>query len=370
MTGATQRVGNLGGVTDAESFLLSRPAGAVRGTGVRARYDSVDAARAALRDGAPVVAGLLAFDTAGPAALLTPDRWTTDAGPITARTPAAIRPSHVWITPPAEHRDRVAAALAAIEAGRAAKVVLARTMEVGFDAPLDPLSIAGGFAAGARDAAVFAAQGPDDRWLIGASPELLVRKQGRVVTCHPYAGSAARSADPELDAAAAASLSTSDKDLREHAFVVDDLRERLAPLCAELSAPTAPSLMSTGEMWHLATPIRGVLHDDSVTALDLAARLSPTPAVGGTPRAAATALIAELEGTREFYGGTVGWCDDRGDGEWLVSIRCLELAADRRGIRTWAGGGIVTGSDPEAEVAETTAKFRTVRRALGLDAAG
>ncbi|GAC59008.1 putative isochorismate synthase, partial [Gordonia hirsuta DSM 44140 = NBRC 16056] len=222
---------------------------------------------------------------------------------------------------------------------------------------------------GAGDAAVFAARGPAGRWLIGASPELLVRRRGDIVTCHPYAGSAARHSDPAADRAAADSLAASDKDLREHAFVVDDLRDRLAPLCTELSAPARPSLMATGEMWHLATPIRGVLRDRDVTALDLAALLSPTPAVCGTPRAAAARLIEELEGPREFYAGTVGWCDAAGDGEWLVSIRCLELATDHRHIRTWAGGGIVTGSDPDAEVAETDAKFRTVRRALGVDSA-
>ncbi|MFZ2510737.1 MAG: isochorismate synthase [Gordonia sp. (in: high G+C Gram-positive bacteria)] len=354
-------------MTESTSFLLSAPSGTVRGTGVAARYDSVGVARAALADGAPAVVGLLAFDTGGPSALLTPRALTVKGVPLTGRAIAPSTSSEKGrTTPPEVHRARVVAALNAIAAGRVEKVVLARSMELTYDDPLDPESLAASFAAGAGAATVFAARGPGERWLIGASPELLVRKQGSIVTCHPYAGSAARSADPARDAAAAAALQSSDKDLREHAFVVNDLRERLAPLCRELSAPAAPILRSTGEMWHLATPIRGTLHDNSVTALDLAARLSPTPAVCGTPRAAAAELIAELEGPREFYGGAVGWCDARGDGQWLVSIRCLELGEDHRSMTTWAGGGIVAGSDPDAEVDETDAKFRTVRRALGL----
>lgn len=353
-------------MTASTSFLLSRPGDQVRGTGVAARYDSVDAARAALRDGAPVVAGLLAFDTAAPAALLTPRHWTTGERPLAALSPAPTVPVRVVVTPPEQHRERVEAALRAIAGGQAAKIVLARTMESTFAEPLDPEVLAARFAFGAGGASVFASSRPDGRWLIGASPELLVRKTGRVVTCHPYAGSAARHADRELDTRAAAALAASDKDLREHAFVVDDLRERLAPLCRELSAPGTPALSSTGEMWHLATQIRGVLDDESVTALDLAAALSPTPAVCGTPRAAAAAAIAGIEGPREYYGGAVGWCDARGDGEWLVSIRCLELDPGGTTVRTWAGGGIVAGSDPDAEVAETDAKFRTVLRALGV----
>ena len=354
-------------MTVATSFLLSRPSGTVRGTGLAARHHSVAEARAALANGAPAVTGLLGFDTAGPAALLTPRDLSFTPEPISAAAPIAPRrPASESVTSTVEHRERVIRALEAIDAGIVDKVVLARTLALTFDDPLDPELLVGGFAAGAGRATVFAALGRDDTQLIGASPELLVRKRGRVVTCHPYAGSAARSADPAADAAAAASLEASDKDLREHAFVVDDLRARLAPLCGELSAPGRPSLMSTGELWHLATPIQGILNDDALTALDLAALLSPTPAVCGTPRSAAAQLIAELEGPREFYGGAVGWCDARGDGEWIVSIRCLELASDRRSVRTWAGGGIVAGSDPDAEVAETDAKFRTVRRALGL----
>lgn len=356
-------------MTGEPGFLLSRDGTAVRGIGTAAQYASVDGARDALADGAPAVTGALGF-SAGLAALTVPQTWRR-TGPPAARPAPARRAATQDVTPAAAHADRVRAALAAIDSGAVAKVVLARRADWTLPAAVDPADLIGAFAHVGTGAAVFAcsldpAPGYAGRRLIGASPELLVRRTGRVVTCHPYAGSVARQADPAADAAAAEGLLASAKDLAEHAFVVNDLRAKLAPLCTELSAPTQPQLTATGELWHLATPIRGVLADPSVTALDLAVLLGPTPAVCGTPTAAAAALIDRLEGPRGFYGGAVGWCDAAGDGEWLVAIRCLELSADRRHVRAWAGGGIVAGSDPDAEVAETEAKFGTVRRALGL----
>jgi isochorismate synthase len=119
-------------------------------------------------------------------------------------------------------------------------------------------------------------------------------------------------------------------------------------------------------VWHLNTPISGRVRQSSTTALDLAIALHPTPAVGGVPAAAATDLINELEGDRGFYAGAVGWCDDFGDGTWVVSIRCAELSADRRTADARAGGGIVAESDPDEEVAETSTKFKTITTALGV----
>ncbi|MBU3752101.1 MAG: isochorismate synthase, partial [Mycobacterium sp.] len=119
-------------------------------------------------------------------------------------------------------------------------------------------------------------------------------------------------------------------------------------------------------LWHLSTPISGTLRGRSTTALDLALALHPTPAVGGVPTAAAVDLIEELEGDRGFYAGAVGWCDAGGDGRWVVAIRGAQLSADRRTALAQAGGGIVAESDPDEEVAETTAKFRTVLAALGV----
>ncbi|MCF8571103.1 isochorismate synthase [Gordonia sp. HY002] len=346
-----------------------------RGTGRISEFSTVDAARDALASGSiSTVTGAFGFDPSGDAALIAPESFTVVPRTVPADAPLPLpRVASSTTTPAAHHADRVRSALTAIGDGRVAKVVLARAAEFAFDDRIDPVDLFDRFASGAgTSTTAFAvpldpAPGRHGHWLIGASPELLVRRSGRVVTCHPFAGTAPRSADPEADRAAVDRLRSSDKDLREHAFVVDSIVAALAPLCRELTVPDEPQIESTPAVWHLATPIRGVLADESVTALDLAALMSPTPAVCGTPRDEASALITELEGSRDFYAGAVGWCDAAGDGQWTVSIRCLELDADGIGVTTWAGGGIVAGSDPDAEVAETDAKFRTVLGTLGLD---
>jgi isochorismate synthase len=186
------------------------------------------------------------------------------------------------------------------------------------------------------------------------------------VTCQPFAGSAPRAADPEVDAAAGAALADSAKDRHEHQLVIDTMAEALRPLCSELTFPPAPTLSRTTALWHLSTPITGRLRDTSTTAIDLTLALHPTPAVGGVPADAAAQLISTLEGDRGFYAGAVGWCDAAGDGRWVVTIRGAQLAADRRTALAHAGGGIVAESDPDGEVAETTTKFITILTALGV----
>lgn len=146
--------------------------------------------------------------------------------------------------------------------------------------------------------------------------------------------------------------------------MIETIRAALEPLCDDLSIAAEPQLSRTATVWHLCTPISGRLHDRSTTAIDLALALHPTPAVGGVPTDAAVELIADLEGDRGFYAGAVGWCDARGDGRWVVSIRCAQLSADRRSALARAGGGIVAESDPDDEVAETTTKFATILNAL------
>jgi isochorismate synthase len=202
--------------------------------------------------------------------------------------------------------------------------------------------------------------------LVGASPELLVSRDGATVRCLPFAGSAPRSADPAEDAELGAELAGSAKNRHEHQLVVDTMRAILEPMCSRLEVAGRPQLSRTAAVWHLSTPITGTLREASTTAMDLAVALQPTPAVGGVPTAAAVDLIAELEGDRGFYAGAVGWCDGAGDGRWVVAIRGAVLSADRRTAVATAGGGIVAESDPDDELQETTAKFATVLRALGL----
>lgn len=355
------------------SFVLSNTECNARGFGVRAAYRSVDDAECALRSGTvEFVGGAIGFDSAQTASLIVPevvDFSPVPSAPVSGGVDSVIE--SLSVTPDAVHRARVEAAIDAVTAGRVEKVVVARSLEARLSQPVTPAAMVQRFAATAGESTVFAADlraapGHHGRWLIGASPELLLRKRGALVHCVPYAGSAPKfGADGTPVPDAADGLARSDKDLREHAYVVDYLRELLSPLCVEIDVPARPNTIATEHVWHLATPIVGRLADPTITALHLAALLSPTPAVCGTPTAAAAAVIDEIEGPRDFYAGAVGWCDGAGDGEWVVSIRCLELDTASPVVTAWAGGGIVAGSDPDAEVAETTAKFQTVLSALG-----
>lgn len=354
-------------------FVLSRPHGTVRATGTAATFTDATAAAAAVRSGSvTAITGAIAFDSSARSALVAPVALTHSPAPVTGARGRPHTVTAMSFSPErTEHRDRVAHAVKAIADGDLEKVVLARAVDLVVEPEIDVAAVIGALAHGNTEHNAFAvdvgAAWGDASWLLGSSPEVLLRKHGREVTCRPYAGSRPRSDDPAADRAAAETLRTSSKDLAEHAFVVDYLRERLAPLCRELDAPATPDVRATGEIWHLATPIHGVLRDDSVTALDLALLLSPTPAVCGTPSDPAAQFIRETEGDRGLYAGTVGWCDDAGDGEWMVTIRCLHLSADHRSLRTWAGGGIVAQSDPQTELDETTAKLRTVLNALCID---
>lgn len=260
----------------------------------------------------------------------------------------------------------VESALRAIALGSVDKVVLARAVEVLSEVPLDVGAVVRRLFAANRAAYVFGTPLPAGRTLVGASPELLVSLIGGRVCAHPLAGSVPRSADPAQDAARRADLLGSEKDLREHAYVADAVAGALAPLCTDLVVPAGPSTVATPTVWHLSSRIEGIPRP-GIGVLDLVAALHPTPAICGTPTVAAADLISELEDApRGFYAGAVGWADSRGQGEWAVTIRSAEIA----GRRAWvhAGAGVVAGSDPWTEHAETTAKLRTMVRGLGLGA--
>lgn len=322
-----------------------------------------------------LLVGALPFDRAANDILFAP-REISDRG----WAPAAARAPRLHIRPGpsrADYAQAVRAALAVIAAPQDApgleKVVLARALELEADEPVDPHALWSRLPAdphAARFLTPVAGPGTAPRWLVGATPELLVAKTGAGVASHPLAGSARRRADAAEDRAAAEALLASEKDRREHALVVEAILDILSPLCSELDAPSAPALMSAGAVWHLGTRIAGRLRDPSgISAAGLAALLHPTPAVAGTPRDAATALIARLEASpRGFYAGAVGWTDAAGDGAWHVSLRCAEVSG--RIARLHAGAGVVAGSDPEAEAQETSAKLRTMLRALGVDEQG
>lgn len=360
----------------APDFLLSRPTGSLRTQGAVASFTDPADAALALRSGASgLVVGAIGFEPDARAALVEPDVVVRVDGPL--EPPAYFRGMRTRarvveeIPPASEHRGRVSTAIAGVRAGEIDKVVLARAVRLASDEPIDPHAVCAALidSSPAADGYLVdlspAGGSHTGRVLVGSSPELLVRRRGDLVECHPLAGSAPRSADPATDQAAARALRASGKDASEHAFVVESLARSLAPLCTDLEIPDHPTLTSTREMWHLGTRLRGRIADPRTTSLDLALAVHPTPAVCGTPTDEARRLIAAIEGERGFYAGAVGWSDAGGDGDWMVTIRCAEIDADRAGAIAWAGGGLVEGSLPDDEVAETGAKLRTILRAFG-----
>jgi isochorismate synthase len=362
-------------VTREPTFLLAGRGSAVVAEGVHTAFPRLADARAALAShSAPIVVGALPFDMTKPAALIRPQSVQfSEALPNWPLRPLPTVRIAQTIPEPEEHRARIAAALRRLHHPGSSlhKVVLARALRLVADGPLDARTIVHQLVANDPGANAYLADltaaggGYSGAVLVGASPELLVARRGDVVTCRPFAGSAPRLPDTDADEASGAALAESAKNRHEHQLVVDAMRDALGPLCVDLQIAPEPQLSKTAAVWHLYTPITGRLREKSTTALDFAVALHPTPAVGGVPAAAAAELINELEGDRGFYAGAVGWCDQRGDGRWVVSIRCAQLSADRRTADAHSGGGIVAESDPDDEVAETTTKFNTILSALG-----
>ena len=194
---------------------------------------------------------------------------------------------------------------------------------------------------------------------IGASPELLVGRDGRTVRAHPLAGTAARKPDAVDDAAQIAGLLSSAKDRIEHQITIDWLLAELLPFCSYVDAEPEPSIVSLANVHHLGTLVEGLLSEPASSILDLVAAVHPTPAVGGNPQADALALIGELEGfDRQRYAGPAGWVDASGNGEFAVSVRTAQI--DGRTATIAAGVGVVAQSDPNDELIETQAKFRAM----------
>jgi menaquinone-specific isochorismate synthase len=254
----------------------------------------------------------------------------------------------------------VAAAIARIGRGEVEKVVLARDLEALAERPVDPRRLLERLAGRYPGCWTFSVDG-----LVGATPEMLVRREKGLVTSRVLAGTIRRTGDDARDLALAARLARSSKDLEEHEYAVRSVAQALAPHCATTNVPEAPFVLHLANVMHLATDVTGVLADSS-SSLELAAALHPSAAVCGTPTASAAALIEELEGMdRDRYAGPVGWMDAQGDGEWGIALRCARLdPVDRRRARLFAGCGIVAGSDPEAELGESDAKLVPMRDAL------
>ena len=261
-----------------------------------------------------------------------------------------------------DYRATVARALTRIAAGEFEKIVLARAIDLTLKQPLHPLRVLNGLRQLFPDCYAFSLANGRGQSFIGASPEQLVRVSKGTLETAALAGTTARGMGASEDATLGAALLQSEKDLREHRHVVEAIANRLTQHGLKLECAAQPGLRRLANVQHLHTPIHAVL-PENVRLLDAVAWLHPTPAVGGTPVAAAVARIRELEGfSRGLYGGAIGWVNARGGGEFFVGIR--SALVDGATARVYAGAGIVAGSTPEKEFAETQLKFKAMLGAL------
>jgi menaquinone-specific isochorismate synthase len=259
-------------------------------------------------------------------------------------------------------QDRVARSVAKIKTGGLEKVVLARFTTATSDSKIEVRNLLKHLQSEYPSTWVFANTG-----LVGATPELLVRLSKSLVTSRILAGTIRKTGDDERDLALAGSLARSSKDLEEHEYAVRSVADALAPLCTSMNVPESPFVLHLSNVMHLATDVTGVLSDNASPSdiFDLVSRLHPSAAVCGTPTELAKRTIDEIEGiSRGRYAGPIGWIDALGDGELGIALRCGQIARDEKSIRIYAGCGIVAGSDPEREYAESQAKLLPMRGAL------
>jgi menaquinone-specific isochorismate synthase len=258
-----------------------------------------------------------------------------------------------------EWQSAVSEAVRRIDDGELDKVVLARDVVVTADVAIDTRYLLTRLAATYPSCWTFSVDG-----LLGATPEMLVRRIGDEVTSRVLAGTMRRSSNADNDASLASALLDSAKDHAEHEYAVQSVALALAAHCTDLDVPATPRLLRLANVQHLATDVSGVLADGS-SVLALAASLHPTAAVCGTPTERAFAVIRELEGLdRGRYAGPVGWVDARGDGEIGIALRCAAVESPGDRLRLYAGCGLVAGSDADAELAESQAKLVAMRDAL------
>lgn len=376
---------DLNDVARGDGHLFVRDGVGIAGRGVAARVPLADvpAVLAAIHHDdevggvQPVALGVVPFEPGTPCELLIPAvtvgkdaegrRWVTTIDGAEADLSVPPRPTpraQEFTVRPLSPVDRylaaVVAARDAVRDGSLTKAVIAREVEVSSPEPIDVHAVLLRLKAMFGRSYRYSVEG-----FIGASPELLVAVRGNQVRSHPLAGTTPRTGDPDTDRRAADELLASEKNQIEHRVVIDMIHDTLLPWCSYLDWEPEPSIVTVANVQHLGTAMEGHLSDPRPNVLELVTALSPTPALGGFPRAEALELIARTEGfVRGRYGGAVGWVDAAGDGTWAVAIRCAELSPDRRTARLVAGGGIVADSEPDAELAETQAKLQAMLSAV------
>ena len=257
-------------------------------------------------------------------------------------------------------KTRVQTAVDRIQSDVLDKVVLARDAIGTAKTPIDARSVLRTLSTEYPSTWNFSISG-----LVGATPELLLRLTRGMITSRVLAGTISKTGNDERDLALAGSLARSSKDLEEHEYAVRSVADAIEPFCTSINVPESPFVLHLANVMHLATDVTGALaetlaHVDAFTILE---QLHPSAAVCGTPRPKAAQLINEIEGmSRGRYAGPVGWIDAAGDGELGIALRCGQINGDS--IRIFAGCGIVAGSDPVKELAESEAKFVPMRSAL------
>ena len=361
-------------MTETAEFRFEHEGRGLLGVGVRERVDlprgygaddawpTLHAALTAAGDGAVALAAL-PFDPSEPCSFVIPLEVTRGELPSPPMPDPAHHesPDSFSLTSTRPHREFLAlveAAVSAIDRGEFEKVVLAREVMVEANRPIVVHEVLERLRTLYPSTMVFSIDG-----YVGASPELLVSRSYSQIVSHPLAGTYARSGDPTVDERMAVGLFESGKDRQEHRYVVDAIAAVLAPLCAQLAVPEVPTIMQLRNVLHLGTRIEGELRDPGPSALELVALMHPTPAVGGTPTADALAWLAANEGLeRGRYAGPVGWVDADGNGEFALGIRSADIEANR--ARLVSGVGLVKGSDPESELAETQLKLQALLAAV------
>lgn len=267
------------------------------------------------------------------------------------------------------YMDAVAAGVERIQAGELSKLVVARDVVAHLSTPIATAQVLRELAARYKDCWTYSVDG-----LIGSTPEMLIKVENNVARARVLAGTLDRSrthnqaGESDSDYAQRV-LAGSEKQRHEHQIAIDSLTRKLEPFTTAMTSHSEPFVLELPNVWHLASDVSAELAHDAgqpPSSLELAEAVHPTAAVCGTPTEVAGALIRELEQMdRGPYAGPVGWTDGAGNGEWGIALRGAVVESPRQ-VRLYAGCGVVDGSDPQAELAETWAKFRPMIEALGL----
>ena len=369
---------------DGYLFVRSGVGYAARGIAAQLEFSEVQETLSAIQhqnhtnlDVGPIAMGVLPFDCNSAGTFFIPQQivgkdelgncWLTTIDeaptaieisqkPVAKTNTFSVRP----LTPIDHYLQAVSKARDAVQDGRITKAVIAREIVVEAEQSINVHAVLHRLRSTFGNSYRYSING-----FIGASPELLIEVQGQAIRSHPLAGTTPRTGDPLTDTELARQLVASMKDQVEHRVVIDVIHDMLLPYCSYLDWEPEPSVIQVANVQHLGTLIEGHLSQNHPPVLELARMLCPTPALGGHPRVQALEIIKQLEGfDRKNYGGAVGWVDALGNGTWAVAIRCAELSNDRKTARIIAGGGIVAASDPNAELAETQAKFQAMLSAI------